>query len=682
MKRCTAPSQLGFCKGVDYETPLYGLTSLEQYQDRLVSSYITEKYTPHVQLGNDVCKEAMSALSCGVYFPRCGGGEFSGLPPDAKCQHACETLKLHGCPGAEALNCQPRRCGDLCSFWPGNCAPGAEMGAPCDPCAVTGALLVSPSATPPAVTTPALWPLPPLPSLTRPPSPPPPPDMNINLPDWSRYDFDPPPSPPSPISPSPPPSPPCEKFNISALTGDNFSAVVKDLIKSVEAADKDKDSTTKLRALADAQKRAVDRLRKVEAQRDQEKAAVAATMVEAPEAAATDARGAAAANKLEAARERLSQAQQSAPLNLEELSAAIDGAADAGVDADTLSKARDVLTATASSRPSPSDLGAVAAGEVSGLRDAWQGGWDERHEERRTECALFERWRELDAAGAHNHEEEIVTVLRQYSTLLQKEGQVRRSPVALLREWQQKRQALTDDCALVAQWEASRVAPAAAAAAAPSASAAAGGATDADALNLAASSFTPKLAQLQELARDIRQQQQGQLEQPQPPPQQPPPQTQQQQQPQPLLQPLPQQPQLQLLQQQQPQPPPQQQQPPPPSQQPQQQPPPQQPPQQQVQPLVNVRGGRPLAQDTSGFPQQPDGAVVVGELERSGGLGDGGAAAPDPADELMQGEDGFSRPLDIMAASGRAAQRRRTHGTPPWQRRRSIQPTKFERLDK
>ena len=38
---------------------------------------------------------------------------------------------------------------------------------------VTGALLVSSTATPPAEKTPALWPLPPLPSLTRPPSPPP-----------------------------------------------------------------------------------------------------------------------------------------------------------------------------------------------------------------------------------------------------------------------------------------------------------------------------------------------------------------------------------------------------------------------------------------------------------------------------------------------------------------------------
>ena len=84
----------------------------------------------------------------------------------------------------------------------------------------------------------------------------------------------------------------------------------------------------------------------------------------------------------------------------------------------------------------------------------------------------------------------------------------------------------------------------------------------------------------------------------------------------------------------------------------------------------------------------------VAAFERStfgGSLGDGGAApaevmdvaaAPNGGDELMQGEDGFSRPLDIMAASGRAAARRRTNGIPPWQRRRSIQPAKYERGDK
>ena len=152
-----------------------------------------------------------------------------------------------------------------------------------------------------------------------------------------------------------------------------------------------------------------------------------------------------------------------------------------------------------------------------------------------------------------------------------------------------------------------------------------------------------------------------------------------------------------------------------------------------------MRGGRPLAQDTRGvWPRQLDGgnggargaaglasssgaapaatdaametygaaaepvslvaapeapSEPVADFERStfgGSLGDGGAApaeamdaaTPNGGDELMQGEDCFSRPLDIMAASGRAAARRRTNGIPPWQRRRSIQPAKYERGDK
>jgi len=120
---CSVPKNLTYCTGVTYAVPYQGWSEWEVYVEQTLKYYMDHLYTDNSESESDEitaspapmmptkikmntapeCVEAMKAVGCAYYFPKCSEKE-EPLPP---CKSLCKRWKKDlKCPGSMAYGCE------------------------------------------------------------------------------------------------------------------------------------------------------------------------------------------------------------------------------------------------------------------------------------------------------------------------------------------------------------------------------------------------------------------------------------------------------------------------------------------------------------------------------------------------------------------------------------------------